>query len=140
MRQDLPFRGSAYFAVIDTLFGFNWAVVDAGQTRVEKTESTSRFLRLKPNSVAASASGHFTVREEIGELVKIVELARLRPIFQGLTLAKRAQLQAIVECRYRQLSAPVCESLVALGLARVQGSNSSQRTMDVTLRVCCSAA
>lgn len=85
-------------------------------------ESTSRFIRLKTNSVFASASGHFSVREKIGEIVKIVELAPLRLIFQGLTLAQRAELQAIVECRYQQLSAPVCESLVALGLARLEGN------------------
>ena len=53
--------------------------------------------------------------------MKITELARLRGIYQGLTLAQRAQLMAIVQCDYRQLTMPVCESLVALDLIRVDG-------------------
>ena len=53
--------------------------------------------------------------------MKIAELARLRSIYQGLTLSQRAQLMAIVQCDHQQLTAPVCESLVALELVRLDG-------------------
>ena len=53
--------------------------------------------------------------------MKITTLARLRGIYQGLTPAQRAQLKAIVECQHEQRNAPVCESLVDLGLARLEG-------------------
>ena len=53
--------------------------------------------------------------------MKIATLARLRGIYQGLTLAQRAQLMAIVQCDYRQLTMPVCESLAALELVRLDG-------------------
>jgi len=53
--------------------------------------------------------------------VKIAESARLRGIYQGLTLAQRAQLMAIVLCDNQPISTPVCESLVALKLIRLDG-------------------
>ena len=53
--------------------------------------------------------------------MKIATLARLRGIYQGLTLAQRAQLMAIVQCDYQQLTIPVCESLVAFELVRLDG-------------------
>ena len=56
--------------------------------------------------------------------MKIATLIRLRGIYQGLTLAQRAQLMAIVQCDYQQLTAPVCESLVALELVRLDGDKS----------------
>ena len=54
--------------------------------------------------------------------MKITTLARLRSIYQGLTPAQRAQLQGIVECQHQLLNASVCESLVDLGLARLEGN------------------
>ena len=54
--------------------------------------------------------------------MKITTLVRLRGIYHALTLTQRTQLKAIVECQHHQLSAPVCESLVALGLARFDGN------------------
>ena len=53
--------------------------------------------------------------------MKIAELARLRGIYQGLSLAQRAQLLAIVHCDKPPMTTPVCESLVALGLVRLDG-------------------
>jgi hypothetical protein len=38
-----------------------------------------------------------------------------------LTPAQRDYLTKIAECHYQQLSAPVCESLVDLGLVRLDG-------------------
>lgn len=53
--------------------------------------------------------------------MKIAELARLRAIYEGLTLAQRAQLMAIVQCDNQPVTAPICESLVALELIRLDG-------------------
>ena len=53
--------------------------------------------------------------------MKIAELARLRGIYERLTLAQRAQLMAIVQCDNQPLSMPVCESLVAFELIRLDG-------------------
>ena len=47
--------------------------------------------------------------------------ARLRDVCSCLTLAQRANLQAIVEGRHSGLIEPVCESLVAIGLLRRSG-------------------
>ena len=46
-------------------------------------------------------------------------LARLRSVCQSLTPAQQAQLLAIVQCRIEVIITPVCESLVALGLVRL---------------------
>ena len=54
--------------------------------------------------------------------VDISTLARLRSIYQGLTSAQHAQLMAIAQCDNHQLSMPLCESLVALGLIRLDGN------------------
>jgi len=59
--------------------------------------------------------------------VKIAELARLRGIYEGLTLAQRAQLMAVVQCDKQPLTMPVCESLVALGLVRLDGDEYSNK-------------
>ena len=48
-------------------------------------------------------------------------LARLRDVFMGLTLAQRHNLKAVVEAKPQQLSTPVCESLIDLGLVRRDG-------------------
>ena len=53
--------------------------------------------------------------------MKIATLARLRGIYEHLTLAQRAQLMAIVQCDNQPLSASVCESLEALELICVDG-------------------
>ena len=55
--------------------------------------------------------------------MKIAELARLRGIYQGLTLSQRAKLMAIVQCDYQPANTPVCQSLVALELVRLDGDN-----------------
>ena len=59
--------------------------------------------------------------------MKIAELARLRGIYEGLTLAQRAQLMAVVQCDKQPLTMPVCESLVALGLVRLDGDEYSNK-------------
>jgi len=46
-------------------------------------------------------------------------LARLRSVYQSLTPAQQAQLLAIVQCRIDVIITPVCESLAALGLVRL---------------------
>jgi hypothetical protein len=42
-------------------------------------------------------------------------------VCQSLTPAQHAQLWAIVQCDQKQVNTPICESLVALGLVRVEG-------------------
>jgi len=54
--------------------------------------------------------------------VDISTLSRLRSIYQVLTSAQHAQLMAIARCDNQQLSMPLCESLVALGLIRLAGN------------------
>lgn len=53
--------------------------------------------------------------------MKLTTLARLRNVFYGLTLAQRRNLKAIVKAEAQQLSTPVCESLIDLGLAGREG-------------------
>ena len=52
----------------------------------------------------------------------ISTLSRLRSIYHGLTSAQHAQLMAIAQCDSQQLSMPLCESLEALGLIRLDGN------------------
>ena len=52
----------------------------------------------------------------------ISTLSRLRSIYQSLTSAQHAQLMAIAQCDNQQLSMPLCESLVTLGLIRLDGN------------------
>jgi hypothetical protein len=54
--------------------------------------------------------------------VKITTLARLRGIYHVLTVEQRRQLTAIVQCQRQQINAQICESLVNLDLARVEGN------------------
>ena len=51
--------------------------------------------------------------------MKFSELARLRGIYQRLTLAQRAQLMAIAQGDNQPVNTPVCQSLGALGLVRL---------------------
>ena len=53
--------------------------------------------------------------------MNISTLSRLRSIYRGLTSAQHAQLMAIAQCD-NQLSMPLCESLVTLGLIRLDGN------------------
>ena len=52
----------------------------------------------------------------------ISTLSRLRSIYHGLTSAQHAPLMAIAQCDSQALSMPLCESLVALGLVRLDGN------------------
>ena len=52
----------------------------------------------------------------------ISTLSRLRSIYQGLTSEQHAQLIAIARCDNQQVSMPLYESLVALGLIRLAGN------------------
>jgi len=55
-------------------------------------------------------------------MLDIKTFARLCSVSQNLTPAQRAQLMSIVECSYQQLKTPICESLAALGLVRLDGN------------------
>ena len=55
-------------------------------------------------------------------ILDIKTFARLCSVSQSLTPAQRAQLMSIVECSYGQLNTPICESLAALGLVRLDGN------------------
>jgi hypothetical protein len=48
----------------------------------------------------------------------IKTLDRLCSVSESLTPMQRAQLMAIVLCRYQQLNTSICESLMALRLVR----------------------
>ena len=52
----------------------------------------------------------------------LATLARLRNMYLGLTLAQRHHLQVIVKAESEQLSAPICEDLIELGLVRRNGN------------------
>jgi len=54
--------------------------------------------------------------------MNISTLSRLRSIYHRLTSAQLAQLMAIAQCDNQPLSMPLCESLVALGLIRLDGN------------------
>ena len=54
--------------------------------------------------------------------MKIVDLARLRSLHLGLTLAQRYQLKIIMEGRSAGLISSVCDSLVDCGLVRRYGN------------------
>lgn len=54
--------------------------------------------------------------------MNIATLTGLRSIHQGLSLAQRAQLMAIVQGNIQHLTTPICESLVALELVRLDGN------------------
>jgi len=48
-------------------------------------------------------------------------LARLRQVFEGLTLVQRHHLMAIVNSKAEVLSVTLCKTLVVLGLVRQVG-------------------
>jgi hypothetical protein len=56
-----------------------------------------------------------------GAFVRITTLARRRSLYLRLKRSERHHLKSIVEGRLAGLSAPVCESLIDLGLARRDG-------------------
>ena len=80
-----------------------------------------RTLDQSPIALSPLPGGHFEARGKEA-FVDISTLARLRSIYQGLTSAQHAQLMAIARCDNQQLSMPLCESLVALGLIRLAGN------------------
>ena len=51
--------------------------------------------------------------------MEIADLARLRGIYQSLSLAQRTQLRAIAQCGNQPVNAPVCQSLIDLELIRL---------------------
>ena len=75
----------------------------------------------KSNSALSLTGGHFEAGGKEA-FVNISTLSRLRSIYYGLTSAQHAQLLAIAQCDNQQLSMPLCESLVALGLIRLAGN------------------
>ena len=74
----------------------------------------------KPNSALSLTGGRFEAKGK--RRVNISTLSRLRSIYHGLTSAQHSQLMAIAQCDYQQLSMPLCESLVTLGLIRLDGN------------------